>query len=966
MDFDFDLNPLAISDLTEGAAASHETPCPGCGKTDWCFVLLDGFICGRIDQPPTDYEQRGTAKDGRPIYFKIGTSKPAQRENRPTLATRLLPIEWAPKTDCPQWQPIGEEDSKGSEQIIEYRYPDPVTGNPLGKVVRKQWSDRRAVYGRKNQTLQTKEIRPFHWAQPTEGMRADGLEGWWSDRGKGSDLWPLYRQSEINQSPITFFVAGEQAVETARSLGLTATCQQGGEKSLKPVTEFLKRNKPELLVIWPDYDATGHDAANKLKADCDRKGIKTIVLNPLNIWAAMPQKGDITDLVEKSELETNAIRQVIEAEVSRQLEELDSKKLEKTVRKPSDKPRLDIYAGEIEQAANTVLSHFGNATDPRNQIFAMGNSQGQILVRVLRTVTGIENRYLHVSKGNDVLDPVTPEALQWEINRNFEIYRWVDGNDSPTERRIDCPASLPKQILAMGRWPQLNVLTGLSQTPLLTKTGEVIMQPGYHKGTGYLLQFDPADFPLKEHPTKDDAIAALQKLKDLVKEFCFKSEVDRSTALSLLLTSASRKLYALAPLHAVSAHQPGTGKGTLIDIGCILATGNKEAGVTGFTDDETEMTKKMLATLLSGTGFVNIDNVDRRLGGSTLERVLTAEFIKERILGVSKNAACSTQVTWTANGNNLSFTPDMARRTVLCELDAGMEAPETRTFTRDIEVYTLEHRGELVSAALTVMQAFILAGSPVATDEDRNPINPPSLGSFGAWDSVVRRSLLWLGEPDPVQSQTTIRDADDSRITLGALLEAWHSQLGETPVQVRDVVQRAIAVDGDFRHAIFEVCLDRQGQLSTKLLGYYLRRVNGIVVNGYRLVRGAKTKVGASWRVEKIQPTEKQKRFKTSSPSSSSLTETTEEKDLEAGDDKISAFSQKKQSDESGKTAAANRVTMILHRHPSEILSQKELLRIGGDDGDDGDDISDRSEFFPDDEFVSLTSIELDLEGGAA
>ncbi len=254
-----------------------------------------------------------------------------------------------------------------------------------------------------------------------------------------------------------------------------------------------------------------------------------------------------------------------------------------------------------------------------------------------------------------------------------------------------------------------------------------------------MLQFEPTDFSLKDDPTKQDAIAAINLLKDLLGEFCFKSDVDLSAALSLLLTAVSRKLFALAPLHAVNAHQPVSGKGTLVNLACIPATGNQEAGAASFTDDEAEMRKKVLSTLLSGTPIVNIDNVDRRLGGGTLERVLTSEFYKDRILGVSKNAVCSTQVLWTANGNNLSFTSAMTRRTILIELDAGVESPETRTFSRDIEAYALEHRGELISTALTILQAYLKTESPIAIDKNGNQVNLPPLGSFdGMLDPLPR------------------------------------------------------------------------------------------------------------------------------------------------------------------------------------------------------------------------------------
>jgi hypothetical protein len=177
----------------------------------------------------------------------------------------------------------------------------------------------------------------------------------------------------------------------------------------------------------------------------------------------------------------------------------------------------------------------------------------------------------------------------------------------------------------------------------------------------------------------------------------------------------------------------------------------------------------------------------------------------------------------------------------------------------------------------------------VATDANGNPINPPKLGSFGAWDSFVRRSLLWLGEPDPVQSQATIRDGDDSRIALATLLEAWHSHLDSTAHQVREIVQQAIAADGDFKHAVLEVCLDRQGQPSTKILGYYLRRMTGVVVNGYRLVRCQKTMTGVPWKVEKVQPTKKINQGEVSSSSSWSdarkAPEPIQENDLSAYDD---------------------------------------------------------------------------------
>jgi hypothetical protein len=330
--------------------------------------------------------------------------------------------------------------------------------------------------------------------------------------------------------------------------------------------------------------------------------------------------------------------------------------------------------------------------------------------------------------------------------------------------------------------------------------------------------------------------------------------------------------------------------------------------------------------------------VDRRLGGGTLERVLTTEFYKDRVLGVSKNAVCSTQVLWTATGNNLAFTPDMTRRSILIELDAAIEHPEQRRFSREIEAYTLEHRGALVSAAITIIQSYILAGCPHYFSNGET--FPPPLGSYPGWDAMVRRPLLWLGEPDPMKTQATIRESDDGRISLASLLESWHSEFGGAAVQVRDVIQRAIAAEGDFRAAIFEVCLDKQNQPSSKLLGYFLRRNTGVVVNGYRLVRGQKTKMGIPWKVEVVENQKKLQIGSSSSPSSPPNEQTQSRQDFGVGDDAKLSSPQSQKLEELNHSELINAVTMQNHRHPTGTQLQQVFQPKEIKNGDDGDDIS--------------------------
>lgn len=304
---------------TGGKEASCANPCLVCGSDKWCFHMNeDAVVCGNTDHAPDGWIKTGEAKDGRGIFAKEGRRRPPGGLPSPE---EILPLALDPKTDSPEWVTLSTVGTE-SEQQIEYLYTNPETGEPLGKVVRKQWTDRRAVYGRSGRD--TKEIRPWHWSEPYHPNQKG--QGFWSDRGKGSKPWPLYRQAEARDAiasgltGVLFYVAGEQAVEELRKLGLTAICNQGGEGSyIQEVFDFVNAIKPKLFVIWGDFDEAGRKLTGKLLKAFTKSVIPTIALKQTNIWENMPEKGDIYDLVTKSGMNTPEIIQRIEEEIRRAL-----------------------------------------------------------------------------------------------------------------------------------------------------------------------------------------------------------------------------------------------------------------------------------------------------------------------------------------------------------------------------------------------------------------------------------------------------------------------------------------------------------------------------------------------------------------------------------------------------------------------------------------------------------------------
>ena len=578
---------------------------------------------------------------------------------------------------------------------------------------------------------------------------------------------------------------------------------------------------------------------------------------------------------------------------------------------PGDKrPEIPVSSGVVDETARDVLKKLAEAPDPRERIYSQGGSDGYYVARVLTAFDDGRSSHLAVDKDIDTLDVLSQDSLVCELNQRLAFYKQVPGRDGkPQKVAIDCPPALAKHILQMGRWPQLPKLTGVAYHPQLLKNGEIIETPGYDPKTGLLIQYDPSEFAGRPvHPTKADADAALALLRDWLSEFPFQTDIDIAGAIALALTAVVRRTIDTAPLFGISATKRGTGKGALAKNVGVLVTGQKPSS-TPYTRDSEEFRKKITSVLRAGSPVINLDNVSDPMGGDVLEIILTEPYFRDRLLGGNQMPSFCTQVVIMANGNNLQFKRDMTRRVIKITLDAEDEFPEHRKFNRDIDEYTLENRGALVNACLTILQAYIQAGSP--------DLKQPKLGSFNQWSDLVRSAVLWLGMADPVESQKGIDAQDDEKGTLAALLEVWsNTPLLSGSSTVRDVIQQAVQQGSELRQILLDICLGKDGQLSPRLLGYYLRKHHRSVVNGMRLEEDGKDRNhSVKWKVAQVS---KKSERPESSPASPALdSQTYIEQGLDhAGDAKSSPA-------------------------PSNLYPIRDKAKSAGDAGDD----SGRSDF---------------------
>ena len=99
-----------------------------------------------------------------------------------------------------------------------------------------------------------------------------------------------------------------------------------------------------------------------------------------------------------------------------------------------------------------------------------------------------------------------------------------------------------------------------------------------------------------------------------------------------------------------------------------------------------------------------------------------------------------------------------------------------------------ERRGDLLSAALTIVRAWYTSGQPKA--------DVPTLGSFEEWAETIGSVMAFAGVDGFLGNleQTQVVQDEDSQ-QWAAFFEAWWDAFGPEPVVVADLCKRLIEAD---------------------------------------------------------------------------------------------------------------------------------------------------------------------------
>lgn len=487
------------------------------------------------------------------------------------------------------------------------------------------------------------------------------------------------------------------------------------------------------------------------------------------------------------------------------------------------KPMIRTVAGEM----NAVLAAAEDVLAKRGDLYQSGG----MIVSIKPDIATGDATTTAISES--ALTLALASAADWE-RYDGRRKEWV---------RSDPPPRHVNMLYKAQSYDLLPDLRGLARQPYYDDDGVLHTSAGYDRQTRRYSTFDASRFPAPAS-TETAAREALALLQGLLEEFHFASDIDRSATLAAIFTAVTRPSLGLAPAFHVSAPSSGSGKSYLCETIALFAGPGGSSRVS-YPKTSEEATKAILSLLLSAPAVIEFDDMDTDwLPHGVVNRMLTAESIADRILGVSKIATVSTSALVLGSGNNVGPLRDLARRVLTINLNARSETPGTLSYKGNPVADMKADRGRYVSSVLTIIEAWKAAGSPKT--------NVPTIASYGgAWTNYCRHPLIWMGLPDPATPLLDQMKADPDSDVLLHFLAAWHKKHGEKVMELRQLLNFDYG-SSDLEEALLDLPVVERGNVNRSRLGHYFKRNRDRIIGDF-ILQKAEHAARNGWKVVKVE-----------------------------------------------------------------------------------------------------------------
>jgi len=388
--------------------------------------------------------------------------------------------------------------------------------------------------------------------------------------------------------------------------------------------------------------------------------------------------------------------------------------------------------------------------------------------------------------GNTVVSAIGNHTARVWLNELRTFTKW---NTQKGKRVVtDPPMPLIDDLLGCERYADVPELIGISQQPFLRKDGTMMLDPGFDQATGIYGAFQPNAFNVPERPTKDQAVAALGELAGLLGEFNFVSPIDRAMMVVGILTAAMRSSITIAPFFLNRAHQIASGKSYASQLMQAFAMGWDPDSVRipeSIPQTKEEWTKSLPAIFIGSPPAVWFDNfVDDIPDHPDLCAIFTTGAMSARLFGRNdKKVTVQARSFVSGTGNNVGICEGMSRRVAVINMD---KVPGHGAYKANPLRTVLLNRPKFVSLAMTIVRAWIVAGSP------QTPCI--HVDSFDHWTQLCRQPLMWLDQQDVGSAFQTTQVADPDAELWERFCAAWDKFIGTKAITLANALKDAQAV----------------------------------------------------------------------------------------------------------------------------------------------------------------------------
>jgi hypothetical protein len=434
---------------------------------------------------------------------------------------------------------------------------------------------------------------------------------------------------------------------------------------------------------------------------------------------------------------------------------------------------VELMAGAMDQGVDQTLACLADSGDlyDHGDVLATVSAEGELV-------------------------PVTKGLVSYYLSSRISFFKNMYDRKTDTWKRVaaDPPPMVCTSVYELGEQRRLPRLEAVVTAPIVVN-GRLLTKAGYDAPSGLALAIPEGLTPIEARPDLAAVRAAFARLHARFGTFPFDTPADRGVLMAAILTAVMRPGLRTAPGFAFDAPAQGTGKSLLADCIAIIGTGTAPSALPHLYDDESEVRKRLVSLLHSGSPVMIWDNIKGTFDSAVLASLLTAATFNDRLLGETKVLKLPNRLLAIFNGNNMMLRGELTRRILPCRLDARMERPYLRQFSENPRDTCTRERQDIVRDALTIILGYQTHGG--------DQLSKVTLGSFEEWSAAVLQPLLWaIGAfgsghvASPLSKLQQAEDDDEELNALTALHHAWHDMFGDKPQTIRQIIDTCFKASG--------------------------------------------------------------------------------------------------------------------------------------------------------------------------